>query len=159
MSWSTPARALHVLISHDCSRIFDETSGDITCVCKWWVGLGWVAEGTRPVKRSQHGHCWDGSVGFFLHRSCGVQIIALLYFARFCHRSLLCSTWTTTFRCLWWRRGPRKRRRQRQYTRKCSARILNLGVASSASMCTSSRPSRAPFVEHMCHTNAHHVRH
>ena len=41
-------------------------------------------------------------------------------------------------------------------TRKYAAQILNLGVAFSASIYMSSRPSRALYI-YMCHTNVYHV--
>ena len=55
-----PAGTLRVFIVNDFSRNFNQTSGDLTCVCMCWVGLG------CPLEASDPGDSEDGSPDLFV---------------------------------------------------------------------------------------------
>ena len=124
------------------------------------VSAGWVWSGLqKPVvhgRRANTAIPGTVPVGFFPPKlrcadSRGFMCLCFGY------RSTMCFTWATTFNSLWRQRSLQRRRRQWQHPRKCLTQFLNLIVAFSASICTSSRPSRSLCVVCTCDTDVYHV--
>ena len=111
------------------------------CVC--CVDLGWAPEGTRPRNGVRHGD----SRGWFFPTEFSVCKILADFFV---HAVVIRSSITDVFHV------DNNFQQSTRWT--CTAQILNLAFPS-ASIHTSSRPSRAPCVTYTCHTNIHCVSH